>query len=313
MKLTADDFAATMQVALDSYSALRPRSMQAELGPSDIGHCRSKALWKISGIEATDAPTSRQALNGTALHTMYTEARKAFNPRLLLEQELTITLPSGIVVLGHADEIDPDEPSVTDYKTVGDEADLAAQRRTGSTEGQRFQRHLYALGAIQAGLVPEEGLIVRNWWADRAGYDKVGLVEQEPFDRDVVAAADAWLSDVLYAKEHGEELPREKPFGWCRDFCEFFAMCRTGTQHPDVEITDPEMVQAARLLLDGRSEKQTGTRLETAAKRTLKVLENSGDDISAFVLGDVRLRILWVNDESKKNGGYFKYISEAAA
>lgn len=309
--MNADDYLATMQTSLDMYAALRPRSMQTELGVSTIGHCKSEALWRMLGVEPTDAPASRQALHGTALHEMWSTARAQSNPRLLLETELRITLPSGTVLLGHADEIDPDEPSVTDWKSVGSGSDLTAQRRIGSSEQQRFQRHLYYYGAHQAGLVPAEG-IVRNWWIDRAGQDPRGLVEQEPFDMAVVHEADAWLSDVLYAKEHGEELERSKHYSWCRDFCPFFSHCRSGVQHPDVEITDPELVAAAELLRDGRVLSKAGDDLESYGKRVLAPLQANGesDEISAFVLGDVRFRWQWVNKEPK---GYFKAVVEQGA
>lgn len=306
MTLTADDYLASMQTSLDMYATLRPRSRQTELGVSSVGHCKSDALWRMTGVESTDAPVSRQALHGTALHELWAQARAAANPKLLLETELTITLPSGVVLKGHADEIDPDEPSVTDWKSVGSSADLTAQRRLGSSEQQRFQRHLYYYGAMQAALVPAEG-VVRNWWIDRAGQDPKGLVEQEPFSMDVVREADSWLSDVLYAKEHGEELPRDKHWSWCRDFCQFFSHCRSGVVNPDAVVTDVEFVNAAELLRDGRALSKAGADLEDHAKRVLAPLQShsEADDISAFVLGDVRLRWQWVNKEPK---GYFKAV-----
>lgn len=311
MTLTADDYLASMETSLDMFAALRPRSRQTELGVSSVGHCKSDALWRMTGIESTDAPVSRQALHGTALHELWAQARAQGNPRLLLETELSITLPSGVVLKGHADEIDPDEPSVTDWKSVGSAADLTAQRRLGSSEQQRFQRHLYYYGAMQAGLVPAEG-VVRNWWIDRAGQDSKGLVEQEPFSMDVVREADAWLSDVLYAAEHGEESPRDKPYQWCRDFCQFFSHCRTGVQNPDVVITDPEFVAAAELLRDGRMLAKAGADLEDHGKRVLAVFQSNAesDDISAFTAGDVRFRWTWVNRTGK---GYFKVTCEDVA
>lgn len=310
--MIADDYLVSMQTSLDMFAALRPRSMQTDLGVSTIGHCKSEALWRVTGVQPTDAPVSRQALHGTALHELWAQARAQSNPRLLLETALQITLPSGFVIQGHADEIDPDEPSVTDWKSVGSSADLTAQRRIGSNEQQRFQRHLYAYGAIQAGLVPAEGLIVRNWWIDRAGQDPRGLVEQELFDMAVVHEADSWLSDVLYAAEHGEEVERGKHWSWCRDFCPFFSHCRSGTTHPDVTITDLELVNAAELLRDGRVLSKAGDDLESYGKRVLAPLqENSqNEDIAAFLLGDVRFRWQWVNKEPK---GYFKAVVEDVA
>lgn len=293
---SADDYAASYAASLDVYAAMRPRSLQADLGVSSVGHCSSEAMYRIRGVEPTDAPAGRQALMGTAIHEMVAAARKEFNPALLIETELTITMPSGVVITGHADEIDPIEPSVTDLKTCGDESDLAALRRGGATEQQRFQRHLYYHGAHQAGLVPAEG-IVRNVWIDRAGRGEP-YVEQEPFDPAVVAAADRWLADVRYAAEHDEEAPRDKPYDWCRAFCSFFSHCRAGQSHADYIITDPEFIAAAELVHRGRAEGKEAAGIEKHGRRVLEPLQQSADgDVAAFQAGDWRIRWQRVNAE----------------
>jgi hypothetical protein len=242
-------------------------------------------------------------LHGTAIHDLHAAARAAYNPRLIVNRKLTVTLPSGLEIPGTPDEIDPDEPSVTDLKTVDDEGDLHVLRREGSSEQQRFQRHLYYLAAHQAGLVPAEG-IVRNVWVDRAGQDDLPYVEQEPFSMAVVHDADRWITDTLYAAKHGEEVPRDKHYDWCRKFCEFFTHCRAGQAHADFVVTDPEVLQAARLLKLGRAQSKEGEALEKAAKRTLAPLQQSAEgDVAAFIAGDLRVRWSWVNS---RNGGYWK-------
>jgi hypothetical protein len=210
------------------------------------------------------------------------------------EVELQITLPSGLVVLAHADEIDPDEPSVTDLKTVADDADLRTIRRTGSTEQQRFQRHLYYLGAHQAGLVPPVG-IVRNVWIDRAGQSQWPHVEQELFSMDEVHAADRWVQSVQYAVEHGEEVPRDRHADWCKQFCQFFTHCRGGLQHVDEVVTDPELVEAAALLHTARREAKDWDAMEKYARRLLEPLQTSAGDVAVYELGDYRLRWARIN------------------
>lgn len=297
MKLSADEYAASYSATLDAYQATRPRSLQGGLGVSDIGYCTAKAVLKLQGVEATDSPTPRSALMGIAAHALFAEARKTFKPNLLIEVGFDVTLPSGIVIPGHADELDPDEPSVTDAKTVADEAALIALRRTGSTEQQRYQRQLYYLGAHQAGLVPAQGT-VRNVWVDRAGQADWCYVEQEPFDINVVHAADRWLQDVMWAAEHNEEAPRDKHFDHCRTYCEFFTHCRGHQTHGDFLITDPEMVTAAQLVHQGRQEKKIGTGLEETGKRVLAVLQQSADgDVASFEADGYRIRWTRVNAE----------------
>lgn len=305
--LSPAEYAAAYRISLDVYAATLPRSLQAEIGVSSVGHCRSEALYRLQGVDPTNAPTARKALHGTAIHRLHAEARAQLNPQLIIEPELTITMPSGLKIKGHPDEVDPDEPSVTDLKTLDAAGDIEIQRRTGSTEQQRFQRHLYAYGAIQAGLVPEEGLIVRNVWVDRAGQQADPLVEQEPFDMAVVIAADAWITDLLYAAEHNEEVPRDHHYDWCREFCQFFTHCRAGQQHADFIVSDPAMVLAAEMVHVGREEEKIAKSIAEAARETLAPLQQSAEnDVAAFEAGDWRIRWQWINTPGKGRPGYWK-------
>lgn len=302
---SADDYAARFRTALDVYEAMRPRTLQTELGVSSVGLCHAQAVYIQQGITATDAPEGRQAFVGSAIHDRVADAMRNYDNSVLIEPELIFTMPSGIVLKGHPDEIDEAEPSVTDVKTVSTPDEVHAVRRNGASGQQRFQRHLYAFGAVQLGLVRPEGLVVRNVWVDRSGQMVEPYVEQEPFSMDVVREADAWLESVAYTVAHPDEdeVMRDKHYDWCARFCEFFSHCRQGTDEPDLTITDPEIVQAARNALDGRRMKKEGEGLESAGKRVLTVLQpDPGADVQAFLAGDVRLRWSWVN---KQAGGHF--------
>lgn len=293
----ADEFAASYIASLDSYAALRPRTMQREIGVSDVGYCSAKALFKWTQVPATEAPAGRAALMGTWAHQGLALARKEYDPSLLIEARLQITLPSGLVLVGNADEISPEFDETTDAKTVADEAALIALRRTGSTEQQRYQRHLYHFGAIQAGYCTEAGM-VRNVWIDRAGQANWVYVEQEPFDINVVHAADRWLGDVIYAAEHNEEAPRDKHFDHCRAYCEFFSHCRGDQTHGDLIITDGELITAAMLVAEGRAEGKEAKGKEDAGRRALEVLQASAQgDMVSFTAGDFRIRWQRVNAE----------------
>lgn len=311
--LTAEDYAASMTASLAVWDATRPRSMQQALGVSSIGLCRAQALWTITNVTPTDAPEGKQALMGQAVHTVIGEARASYRPELLIEQKLTITLPSGVVLPGHADEIDPSEPAVTDYKTVVGGADMVALRRNGASEQQRFQRHLYYLGAAQAGIVPAQGT-VRNVWIDRSGQSPDPFVEQEPFSAHMVQQADGWLSDVMYAAEHGEEVLRDKHYDWCKRFCQFFTHCRGDLEHPDLIVTDDELIQAAANAYEGRTLEKEGKALSEVGKRTLAVLQPAGSgDVQGYTCGEHRVRWSWVNSSTADRGGYFKLSVERVA
>jgi hypothetical protein len=308
VKLSPDEWAASFTAALDTYEALRPRTSQKTLGISSLGHCASLAGFVMAGTEPTDAPTGRQAMAGTAFHEMVVKARGAWNPKLLLDLEVTATLPSGAKVIGHPDEIDPDEPSVTDVKTVSDEDALRALRRTGSSRQQQWQRHVYYLAAAQAGLVPPEGT-VRNVWIDRAGQAEWVYVEQEPFSMEVVLDADRWMEDVAYAQRHGELLPQDKPFNWCQRFCEYFSACRAGQAHPDATITDPEFIRAAALVYEGRQEEKEAKAAVATGRMILDPLKDNGsEDVQAFLAGGYRVR--W-NHSHKVSGSVWRLDVEA--
>jgi hypothetical protein len=275
--------------------------MQQEMGVSSVGLCRAQAQYMMTGVEPTDAPPGRQALMGSAVHNVLGEAQAKYNPDLLIEQEVTITMPSGLVLRGHVDEIDGPQDEVTDYKTVTGGAEIVKLSRTGSTIQQRFQRHLYFRGAHQEGLVSARG-VTRNVWIDRSGQAPLPFVEQEPYSEDVVRAADDWLTDVAYAAEHGEEPMRDKHYGWCAQFCRYFRHCRINNQ-PDLLVTDPELIEAADLTAQGRALQKEGKALEDAGKRVLEVLRpDPGGDVHAYVCGEQRVRWSWVN---RADGGHF--------
>lgn len=265
--LDAETFGHLFLADLRADDLARPRSTQATLGVSSVGHCRRQASYVLAGVPPTDASDSTAALLGTMIHEGALAARKRANPDLLIEAELKIDLPNGLSLLGHADEIDPDEPSVTDLKTTGN---IGYVRKHGASLQQRYQRHLYALGAIQAGLVETEGLLVRNLWLDRTGADPVPHVEQEPFSLEVVAEAAAWLGEARDAALSGSEAPCDKDYSFCRSYCQWFTRAR-GTEEPDAgrEIADPELCTAAALHREASDEIKEWTAVKEGAAAAL--------------------------------------------
>lgn len=240
----AEEFTASLVIA-DASSDRTAQSMSGQVGVSDLGWCQEYVRRLIVQAPRTDSPFSMAAVVGNWADKGIKSARELVRPELLLDVPLTVTLPNGAKVPGTADEIDPDEPAVTDYKSK-DKRGLAAIRRGTSTRTNRWQRHNYGAAAIQAGLVPEQGLVVRNVWMDRSGREKKPHVEQEPFSWDVVAEASAWLDEVLDAVKHGETARKEPPRHECRDYCPFYTACR----RDEVEvgpITNPRLVEAVNL------------------------------------------------------------------
>ena len=305
--MNAEEYSDLFKQTMVTWDDKRSRSTQVRVGPSEIGFCRNKVALKIREIPKTDSGQNAAARIGTAIHAMLEEARGLL-PNLILERELTIDIRvegfDVLQILGHADEIDPDENSVTDWKTVDG---FEWVRRHGPSQSHKFQRHLYALGAIQAGLVKEEGLIVRNVYIDRSGKDDEPLVFQEAFDPTLTDEVGQWVADVLYAVKHGEDAARDIAAPTCQAIgCEYFTACRGGVL-PDSDadqITDPDTLDTLVAYLEGAEMEKAGKRLKTEMKERL----NNVNGIGVTEQGPVQVRHTVVN--ASYVAGYEKQAGE---
>lgn len=257
----AAGFTADVEVA-NATSARHLAGLDGVIGASSFD-CRERIRRTLKRVPPSSVPSKWAANVGSALDEWIKKVRGDANPNLLLKADLTATLPNGFVLPVHPDEIDPDEPSVTDYKTKNG---LAAIRGGFADDANRFQRHLQGFAATQAGLVTGD-LIVRNVFVDRSGKDPEPHVEQEPFSMDVVREATEFLGDALYAAEHDEEASKDKPRYFCKVACEHFADCR-GNEIEAKFIADPDTRQrveafhAAKLRRDDSLELMAALRAE---------------------------------------------------
>lgn len=267
------DYAAAWLGDIHVAEMTRDRTAQSHhriLGVSDIGHCRSYAARFLNGDPFTDSPSMAQAMRGTWMHAGVLPAIAAGRDGALVEQELTVTLSNGFEVVGHADLIEPDEPSVTDLKSV--DGSLPAVRRNGANQQQKSQRHLYGAGAVQGGHVKADGLVVRNVWMDIADIDAQPHVEQEPYDPTWLDHAATWIDEVAYTVDQGQvdEAPRDKDVFFCRAFCPFATACRGPEATAVDEVIDSdELAVAAALHREGLSLEKEGKALKKAASEVL--------------------------------------------
>lgn len=290
--LDPDTYAAVFAMSLKAADADRDRSKQTAagiVGVSDLFSCQEKVRLTVTETPWTNVPNSSAAWVGSAVHEAVGKARKAMNPDLLIEQEFRITLPSGLTILAHADEVDRDEPSVTDYKTKDG---LEYVRKHGPSENERVQRALYYYGAIQAGLVDDSG-ICRNIWIDRSGKDPDPFVSQEPFDMGYVLAADLWLQQVVEAVKDGVEAPKEWPVYRCKQYCPWFTVCR-GRDLPEKHTADPEIIRAATEVFESRA----------ASKEATALVEQAVPVLDGFdgIAGPFRVRHTVVNGNGNRRG-----------
>lgn len=194
---------------LIDFEASRPRTLQRELGPSELGTpCAQQIARKLSGAprrpitEPTWAP-----FQGTAVHASMEDVVAFWNRRLgrerwLAEDRLTVTQaapntggrPDYPAVAGNGDAFDTDYGMVVDWKHVGKTAleKLGRGKRMGKPTAEqvsaeyRTQAHLYGLGHAAKGrpvryvrLV----LLARDY-----SYDKSDEWT-EPYDEELALAA----------------------------------------------------------------------------------------------------------------------------
>ncbi len=269
----AEEFARAVQ----KYET--PRDLQAKsgrVGVSDIGHCREYVRLMIVETPFSDDPPKFAAFVGTALDDRIQMVVQDMFPTAKRHMEVTVTLPSGLQVLGHPDLVLPN--GVIDIKTVDG---LTSVKRNGPSVTQQFQRHLYAAGLIQAGEIPEE-CWVGNVWFDRSARDYTPHVQLEPYDPLWLTWADEWLADVMYAVKHGERAMQDQPIEFCERFCEFYTVCRGEDVLRDREgggkIEDPMLIDAVRMYVDARDSIKELERQKADAQRMLADISGVADD-----------------------------------
>jgi PD-(D/E)XK nuclease superfamily len=273
-KDTVHDLTATL-LAKQIYDAVQVRSNDSErsmqskdyrLGVSDLGTCREQTRRIVMQEEPDNDRDVLEAAWGTALGDYVEDAVCALYPEARRQVAVSVELPSGHRIPGHVDLVFPH--MIIDIKTT---AALEIVRRKGADQQQRFQRHLYCLGAHQKGLlgVPVESARVANVWVDRSATTKEFHVEQERFSWDVVREADEWLADVLYAVRNAEEASRDKPRDWCYKACPFAFSCRGGDTDVAGLIEDDEHLVAVDLWNEGKELEDAGKRMRAQAKRSL--------------------------------------------
>jgi hypothetical protein len=217
------------------FDAARPRSLQSAVGWSEVGGCRAQIGYKLSGAWPSDETDSWGAQRGTAIHEYLQGILAAPGVRMEVDTEYR-----GIP--GHADIVDA--VSCTDIKT----SKLANSKLWAADHKllfeKRVQVHGYGAGLVDTGDLPEDAtmrlLVIpvdgtfSDWWA-----------YEEPFDRALADHGADRLEEVRRRMEAGEHLPKDKPYAYCADWCEFFSLCRSQDDPKAAEeITDPEAAAA---------------------------------------------------------------------
>lgn len=105
------------------------------------------------------------------------------------------------------------------------------------------------------------------------------MVWSSPFSWGEVDEAIAWLDDVLYAVQMGEEAYRDPPREWCWATCPFAPQCR-GVDDSDVEgkITDPFVIEAIKIYEESKAQIKSLEKDKKSAESVLRGITGSTDD-----------------------------------
>lgn len=270
------DYGIAVDAALTSYMDNSPRSQQADegrLGPSDIGFCRQKAALMVRGVEPTDSTPKWAAAVGTAVHNYVEAAIKEMFPDWLVgsidKVRVTATLPSGAEISGHPDIVIPSENTVLDIKTVDG---FQWVKREGTSQNHKFQRHLYAMGLMQAGILDSSKTVyVGNIYFDRSGKQPAPLVLVSELDPMLTDEIDSWIGDVIYAVKHNEDASRDIPSAICERICSHFTACRGALEinQGGEPIIDSELLAAVDMYTEARGMEKTAKQMKEEASSRL--------------------------------------------
>lgn len=298
MTVDEEEVARRFYDAIQATTNETPRSLQAaghRIGVSDLGHCSERVRRSLAGIKPEPTDNTKMFV-GTSMGDIIEDAFVAKNPNMIRQCEVEITLQgdSGTYVIsGHPDLVDP-AGKVWDIKTVNG---LDRVRRTGPSQSQQFQRHLYAKAAHQAGLFGEgiglDDITVGNVWFDRSVEESMPYIQSEPYDERIVEAATIWLDDVVYAYLHNEEARKEPPIAMCQRTCGYYLDCRAGRGEAGGLLTDDETLAAVSMFNEASAMEREARRLKNSAKIALNGVEGSTG----------RYTVRW----TKVNGGDVSY------
>lgn len=259
-------------------SARSEWSQKFRIGVSDIGHCREYLRRLISQEEFSDEQDDYSAaFMGTAVGALAEDAMVARHGGTS-QNTVTVKLLIGdyeLSIPGHPDW--HDDNNLVDYKTKDG---LAVVRREGPTQQQKWQVTLYAKALIDSGeMEPDPWLHIV--FIDRSGREKKPVVFSWQFDEADVDAAMEWLSDVIYALQHGEEASRDKPRDWCFAACPYATNCRGTDTDATGLIEDTEVITAKRVYVESSEIIKAA---EKDKKSALSVLSGRSGVVDGYVL-----------------------------
>lgn len=199
---------------LRAWDARRPRSLQREIGASQLGGCRRQVWYQIDGAPEINETEGLAALLGTGFHMI---AEEAYNDGL---SGTELEVP-GVPLIGlgpaHIDRYEYDSHKVVDYKTIKLK-DLPYVQH--GKDKHWWQLSVYGDRLIAAGYLVQDLAIV---YIPRDGtYSDIHAVIR-PYDQRLADHAKQWLRDLWEWDRDTQGLPPADFSGKiCTDYCPFY-------------------------------------------------------------------------------------------
>lgn len=234
------------------------RSLYAQgkrIGVSDIGGCREYVRRLIADEEFSNPRTGFMAAAvGTAFGEWFEQAYRRKYPSALIQEKVEVDLNMGgfkLTIPGHLDIVDPERDVLIDGKTKNG---LAVIRKAEVERKHQYQVTLYAAALIARGVLTDKATLAIAYW-DRSGVEQQPYVYEWTYDPNILAEAEQWIQDVVYALTQGEEASKDMPREWCYSFCPYADSCRGGDSDVTGLIEDEMIVTAIDLYKDALARK----------------------------------------------------------
>lgn len=201
----------------------RPRSLQVELGASQLLGCRAAAVLRLNEVPETDARLRWDALVGSAIHML---AEQAAPKPVLVEQKFAYRGVTATV-----DRYDPRTRTLTDLKTKDEPAKIAAIQKYGPSPQNIAQVMVGAAALQEAG---HEVDAVELLYVPRIGDPNRAWVWRSEPDRAIADRAIEWAERTVREAGLRKDLsPAEQAWGlqdeperFCARYCAHFTACR---------------------------------------------------------------------------------------
>lgn len=248
----------------------RDRTLQREIGWSDVGVCRKRAGYRLAGTEPTNPSSSMQAILGTAVHDAVAGAIDTVaNSTYLTEQEVTYA-----GVTGHLDRLHLPSGTLVDVKTTSSRW-LEHIKLHGPDEAHKMQLAGYAAGLVKDGKTVNRVRI--DYIARDTGEEyNWPSIEGAAFSSMWVKIALEWLKSVRDTPL--EMLPRDylPESAFCRS-CPFRDPCWDGhvIDRPSLTVLfveDPDAEKWAEQLWSARAEEKNAKHRAKVAVGALEAL-----------------------------------------